>query len=116
MCDQFEKNLEVVGSTAIEDKLQENVPETIRYLLEMGIKVWMITGDKQATAINIGISTKLIDPSMQLAIVNATSPDECRKVCSILLSCKRHALVQWCYCSSSTFGEAIPELAVDAFL
>ncbi len=49
----LETNLTLIGATAIEDKLQDQVPETIEKLLEANIHVWMLTGDKQETAINI---------------------------------------------------------------
>ena len=62
--EKIEKGLELVGSTAIEDKLQEGVPETIRYMRDAGIKVWVLTGDKVETAINIGYSSGLIDGGM----------------------------------------------------
>merc|ERR1719453_2070980 len=52
--------MECVGITAVEDKLQEGVPETIELLLRAGIKVWVITGDKMATAINIATSCGLL--------------------------------------------------------
>ncbi len=57
----IERDLTLVGSTAIEDKLQEEVPETIVALKETGIKVWVLTGDKMGTAINIGYSCGLLD-------------------------------------------------------
>jgi P-type E1-E2 ATPase len=57
---QFEYGLKYVGSTAIEDKLQLGVPEAIDILLYARIKVWVLTGDKQETAIEIGKSCKLI--------------------------------------------------------
>jgi len=53
--------LELIGSTAIEDKLQDEVAETILFLREAGIKVWLLTGDKIETAINIGFSSGLLD-------------------------------------------------------
>ena len=56
----IEKDLMFLGSTAVEDKLQDRVPETIATLGEAGIKVWVLTGDKVETAINIGYSCKLI--------------------------------------------------------
>jgi phospholipid-translocating ATPase len=56
----YEVNLTYVGSTAIEDKLQYGVPETIAMLISARIKVWVLTGDKQETAIEIGKSCKLI--------------------------------------------------------
>jgi len=58
--DEYESNLVYVGSTAIEDKLQYGVPETIAMLINTNIKVWVLTGDKQETAIEIGKSCKLI--------------------------------------------------------
>ena len=43
-----------LGATAIEDKLQDGVSQTIANLEMAGIKIWVLTGDKQETAINIG--------------------------------------------------------------
>lgn len=44
----------LLGATAIEDRLQAGVPETIATLMRADIKIWVLTGDKQETAINIG--------------------------------------------------------------
>ena len=54
--EMLEKDFELIGSTAIEDKLQDGVPETIAKIRETGIKLWVLTGDKIETAINIGYS------------------------------------------------------------
>lgn len=54
VAEDIEKNLTLLGAVACEDKLQEEVPQTISTLISAGIKVWMLTGDKQETAINIG--------------------------------------------------------------
>jgi len=62
VCEKMERDLRLLGCTAIEDRLQPDVPDTIDYLLQSGIKVWIITGDKQQTAIHIGYSTKLLKP------------------------------------------------------
>ncbi|KAF9356541.1 hypothetical protein BGX26_005143 [Mortierella sp. AD094] len=56
----LEQNLDMTGATAIEDKLQDGVPETIDKLRRAGIRLWMLTGDKRETAINIGYSCRLI--------------------------------------------------------
>ena len=56
----------LLGATAIEDKLQEGVPDAIHTLQLAGIKVWVLTGDRQETAINIGMSCRLITESMNL--------------------------------------------------
>lgn len=60
----IEKDLTLVGSTAIEDKLQDEVADTIRFMKRTGIKVWVLTGDKVGTAINIGLSAGLLETSM----------------------------------------------------
>ncbi|KAL1660926.1 hypothetical protein GGF50DRAFT_118469 [Schizophyllum commune] len=66
----IEKDMFLLGATAIEDKLQEGVPDTIHTLQMAGIKVWVLTGDRQETAINIGMSCRLISESMNLVIIN----------------------------------------------
>ncbi|KAK3333596.1 hypothetical protein B0T19DRAFT_130374 [Cercophora scortea] len=66
----IERDFYLLGATAIEDRLQDGVPETIHTLQEAGIKVWVLTGDRQETAINIGMSCKLLSEDMMLLIVN----------------------------------------------
>jgi phospholipid-translocating P-type ATPase (flippase) len=63
----------LVGCTAVEDKLQENVPETIVRLARAQIKLWVLTGDKQETAIEIGRSTNLLTPNMNMHILNCST-------------------------------------------
>ncbi|XP_011297606.1 probable phospholipid-transporting ATPase IA isoform X1 [Fopius arisanus] len=76
----IEVKLNLLGATAIEDHLQDQVPETLQALIEADINVWVLTGDKQETAINIGYSCKLITQSMPLIIVNESSLDKTRDV------------------------------------
>lgn len=76
----IECNLKLLGATAIEDKLQDGVPEAIESLRQAGIKVWVLTGDKQETAISIGVSCKLLTADMQQIIINGNSEDECRNL------------------------------------
>ncbi|XP_020292724.1 probable phospholipid-transporting ATPase IA isoform X3 [Pseudomyrmex gracilis] len=76
----IETKLTLLGATAIEDQLQDEVPETIQALLQADIKVWVLTGDKQETAINIGYSCKLITHGMPLCIINESSLDKTREV------------------------------------
>jgi len=71
--DLMEVDLELIGSTAIEDKLQDGVPETIKYMRRAGIKVWVLTGDKIETAINIGYSSGLLDTNMEQILITETS-------------------------------------------
>jgi len=65
LMEELERELEMMGITAIEDKLQEGVPETISALRQAGIKVWVLTGDKVDTAINIGHSCQLLSTEMR---------------------------------------------------
>lgn len=60
----IEKDFTLVGSTAIEDKLQDGVPETIKLVKKAGIKLWVLTGDKIETAVNIGYSCGLLEDSI----------------------------------------------------
>jgi phospholipid-transporting ATPase len=68
--EMIEKDLFLLGATAIEDRLQDGVPDTIHTLQEAGIKVWVLTGDRQETAINIGYSCKLLNEDMSLIVCN----------------------------------------------
>uniref|UniRef100_A0A4W5PAD9 ATPase phospholipid transporting 8A2 n=1 Tax=Hucho hucho TaxID=62062 RepID=A0A4W5PAD9_9TELE len=74
----LEKDLLLLGATAIEDRLQAGVPETIATLMKADIKIWVLTGDKQETAINIGYSCRLVTHGMSLLIVNEDSLDATR--------------------------------------
>ncbi|KAL7376349.1 hypothetical protein ABVT39_006202 [Epinephelus coioides] len=64
--EQIESNLMLIGATAIEDKLQDGVPETIAKLAKADIKIWVLTGDKKETAENIGYSCSLLTDDMQI--------------------------------------------------
>ncbi|XP_068627807.1 probable phospholipid-transporting ATPase IA isoform X1 [Battus philenor] len=75
----IENNLRLLGATAIEDKLQDGVPETIAALLKANIHVWVLTGDKQETAINIAHSARLIHAAMPLVLLNEDSLDGTRE-------------------------------------
>lgn len=71
---ELEKNFHLSGSTAIEDKLQDGVGDTIQFMKDAGIKVWVLTGDKVETAINIGYSCKLLNNDMNQFIINGENP------------------------------------------
>ncbi|KAF1949181.1 phospholipid-translocating P-type ATPase [Byssothecium circinans] len=66
--DRIENQLWLIGGTAIEDRLQDGVPDSISLLGKAGIKLWVLTGDKVETAINIGFSCNLLDNDMDLII------------------------------------------------
>ena len=65
----IEKDFYLIGATIVEDKLQDEVPETIQDLRQAGIKIWMITGDKMDTAYNISISCNLVSKDHQTFFV-----------------------------------------------
>ncbi len=89
----IEKNMVLIGSTAIEDRLQDGVPECIAKLAKAGIKICILTGDKVETAINIGRSCKLVSDIMQpennklivIDIDEKLKEEEARRQCEIEL-------------------------------
>ncbi|GKU91466.1 hypothetical protein SLEP1_g5336 [Rubroshorea leprosula] len=74
-----ENRLCILGATGIEDKLQQGVPEAIESLRMAGIKVWVLTGDKQETAISIGYSSRLLTDQMTQIQINSNSTESCRR-------------------------------------
>ncbi|XP_026835579.1 phospholipid-transporting ATPase ID isoform X3 [Drosophila erecta] len=78
--EEIESEMQLVGVTAIEDKLQDGVPKSIANLQNAGIKIWVLTGDKQETAINIGYSCQLLtDELADVFIVDGNSVEEVEK-------------------------------------
>ncbi|XP_056618254.1 phospholipid-transporting ATPase ID isoform X1 [Triplophysa dalaica] len=78
--EEIEQDMMLLGSTAIEDKLQEGVPETIAILSLANIKIWVLTGDKQETAVNIGYSCKMLrDDMTEIFIVNGHTVQSVRE-------------------------------------
>lgn len=71
----LEANLKLIGVTAIEDKLQDNVPETISFIKKAGIKVWVLTGDKIETAINVAFSCSLLTNKLPRIVIDAITED-----------------------------------------
>ncbi|XP_077594057.1 phospholipid-transporting ATPase ID-like [Stigmatopora nigra] len=67
--EEMEKDLLLLGATAVEDKLQDGVPQTIRRLSEAAVKIWVLTGDKRETAENIGYSCGLLREQMDQVFV-----------------------------------------------
>uniref|UniRef100_A0A8C7R2T0 Phospholipid-transporting ATPase n=1 Tax=Oncorhynchus mykiss TaxID=8022 RepID=A0A8C7R2T0_ONCMY len=75
---RLETNLTLLGATGIVDRLQEEVPETIEALQRAGVKVWVLTGDKQETAINIACACKLLRSTDHLLTANCGSKEACK--------------------------------------
>ncbi|CCW66689.1 unnamed protein product [Phytomonas sp. Hart1] len=57
----LEKDIDLIGATAVEDRLQDGVPETLRFFAKASIVVWMLTGDKRETAIKIAFTSGLMN-------------------------------------------------------
>ena len=64
--DKMEQGFALLGITAVEDKIQVGVPETVKMLLDGGIRVWMLTGDSVETAVNIAGVCRLVPPQCKL--------------------------------------------------
>ncbi|CAH8348235.1 unnamed protein product [Eruca vesicaria subsp. sativa] len=73
--EKIEKDLILLGATAVEDKLQNGVPDCIDKLAQAGIKIWVLTGDKMETAINIGFACSLLRQDMKQIIINLETPE-----------------------------------------
>ena len=74
--DVIEKNFQILGATVVEDKLQDQVPETIKEIKSAGIKFWVLTGDKMNTAENIGFSCNLISKQQKIFKISCLDDDE----------------------------------------
>ncbi|KAM9820172.1 phospholipid-transporting ATPase ID [Neosynchiropus ocellatus] len=74
--EEIEKDLQLLGATAVEDKLQDGVPQTIEQLAKADIKIWVLTGDKQETAENIGYSCNMLREEMKDVFIVAANTAE----------------------------------------
>ncbi|XP_062898968.1 phospholipid-transporting ATPase ID-like [Mobula hypostoma] len=87
--EEIEKDLILLGATAVEDKLQDGVPQTIETLVKANIKIWVLTGDKQETAVNIGYACNMLQDEMREVFIiegNESSEvrKELRKACAVM--------------------------------
>ncbi|ELQ74745.1 P-type ATPase (P-ATPase) Superfamily [Trachipleistophora hominis] len=72
----LERNLKLLGLTGVEDKLQENVNQSLENLRNAGVKIWMLTGDKVETAISISISSRLFLKRNRYEVLQVTSRED----------------------------------------
>ncbi|KAL5222654.1 hypothetical protein ABZP36_027367 [Zizania latifolia] len=72
--ENIEKDLVLLGATAVEDRLQKGVPECIHKLALAGIKIWILTGDKLETAVNIGYACNLLRKGMEEVYITLDNP------------------------------------------
>ncbi|KAF2646143.1 phospholipid-translocating P-type ATPase [Massarina eburnea CBS 473.64] len=84
--DLIEQELELCAATAIEDKLQKGVPEAIDKLRRAKIKMWMLTGDKRETAINIGYSCRLIKDYSAVTVLDHESGEVEQSIAAAVLA------------------------------
>ncbi|NXU37934.1 AT10D ATPase, partial [Drymodes brunneopygia] len=92
---RLETKLTLLGATGIEDRLQEGVPDTIEALRKAGIKIWMLTGDKRETAVNIAYACKLLEPEDRIFTLKSQSRDACAlEMCKILEGIQKNASVR----------------------
>jgi len=93
---KIECKLHIVGASAIEDKLQDGVPETIKKLGQAGIKLWVLTGDKRETAKEIGYATQVLTERMRPGLIEVcTAPknDVRTKMCMEFLKLVKYAKI-----------------------
>ncbi|XP_074865397.1 phospholipid-transporting ATPase VB [Carettochelys insculpta] len=81
----LETKLTLLGATGIEDRLQDGVPDTISALREAGIQIWVLTGDKQETAVNIAYSCKLLDQKDTVFTINTENKETCESLLDLTL-------------------------------
>ncbi|NXX18954.1 AT10A ATPase, partial [Podargus strigoides] len=103
---RIEKNLHLLGATGIEDRLQDGVPETIANLRKAGLQIWVLTGDKQETAVNIAYACKLLDHDEEIITLNAESPETCAVLLEQCLQCVESKF------SNNTIDEATGNMTV----
>ncbi|NXJ13106.1 AT8B3 ATPase, partial [Odontophorus gujanensis] len=101
--EEMEQDLELLGVTAIEDKLQEGVPETIQLLRLGNIKVWMLTGDKQETAMNVGYACKLLTDDMEILEEKEPNPTNMPSSHSEILE------AYWARNNNSSGSDCVPQ-------
>jgi phospholipid-transporting ATPase len=114
VAEMIEKDLFLLGATAIEDKLQDGVPDTIHTLAQANIKLWVLTGDKQETAINIGYSCKLLTEEMSLIICNEETHNTTKEFISNRLRSLKESMPA--YVSQRNFQHQTPVLRIKSLI
>ncbi|XP_051895793.1 phospholipid-transporting ATPase VD-like [Pristis pectinata] len=83
---KLETNLTLLGATGIVDRLQEGVPDTIMALRKANIKTWVLTGDKQETAVNIAYACKLLEQKDNIFTLNAQNKEACEDLINKIMA------------------------------
>lgn len=84
--EQLEQGLQLIGATAIEDRLQDHVTSTLGDLSRAGIKIWVLTGDKEETAVNIGFACQLLHNDMERIMINTETTPSASDLYDMLLA------------------------------
>ncbi|KAG0649013.1 Phospholipid translocase [Hyphodiscus hymeniophilus] len=90
--EMIEQSFDLAGATAIEDKLQKGVPETVDKMRRANIKIWMLTGDKRETAINIAYSARICKSYSEVVILDHTTNEVEQRMASTLLDITKGAI------------------------
>jgi phospholipid-transporting ATPase len=100
--EELERGLSLQGTTAVEDRLQEGVPQTISALHEAGIKIAVVTGDKVETAVNVAYACRLLNDRTELLqlTAEAVAPAEPAAALRRLVRERAHALVPFAQAES----------------
>lgn len=105
--ESIEKGMHLLGITAIEDRLQDEVPEVIAELASAGIVLWMLTGDKEETAINIGHSCNLLTQNTEkFFLTRITTADEYNNILQSVHNKMMHQV------QNRVAGSPMPEMAL----
>ncbi|XP_051925175.1 phospholipid-transporting ATPase ID-like isoform X2 [Hippocampus zosterae] len=114
--EEIESDLLLLGATAIEDKLQDGVPQTIEQLSKADIKIWVLTGDKQETAENIGYSCNLLSEEMNdVFVIGGNSPEDVRRELRNARECMKPGAAEDCaFLPATTLGKSARAIADEA--
>uniref|UniRef100_A0A8C0YU89 Phospholipid-transporting ATPase n=1 Tax=Canis lupus familiaris TaxID=9615 RepID=A0A8C0YU89_CANLF len=104
--EEIEKDLMLLGATAIEDKLQDGVPETIATLNKAKIKIWVLTGDKQETAVNIAYACNIFEDEMDGMFIVEGKNDE-----TIRQELRYRDLRQWQFSEVNIYLTTKPQMS-----
>jgi phospholipid-translocating P-type ATPase (flippase) len=108
---ELEKDLQLLGCTSVEDQLQMGVPQAVDQLLDARIKVIVLTGDKQETAVSVGKSSHIIPEGAEIITISAESKRQTEYL--LLKASKRakHGAIVVLVISGDAFAFALRECA-----
>ena len=105
--EMIEQGFDLAGATAIEDRLQKGVPETIDKLRRANIKIWMLTGDKRETAINIAHSARICKTYSNIVILDQKTREVEQRMATTLLDIGNKAIA---HCVIVVDGQTLSDI------